>query len=58
MITKLKLLGFAGQQADVILIKRDDGSKYVTFESAPGYGYPALEEKELLDLVLRLKDLR
>jgi len=54
-MTELILKEYAGQYADVIIIKRDDGSVYVTFKMIEGYGYPKLELDELEGLFKKAK---
>ena len=54
---ELKLKEFAGQRCDVTIIKRENGSKFVIFESESGFGHPSLEESELKDLLEKVKNL-
>ena len=55
---ELRLRGVGGQGCIAILVVRDDGSRYVRFESRPEYGMPSLEERDLSDLARRLRELR
>lgn len=57
MEEKLTLTDFAGQARPVVITKRLDGTKFVTFKYTEGYGYPLLQEQELEDLLQRVKDL-
>ncbi len=57
MIKELRLSEFAGQRCDAVLVKRDDGSKFVRFDCTPGYGGPYLEEKQLDELRKMLTNL-
>lgn len=55
----LTLPEFAGQNCDVEIIRRKDGSVYVSFKSDPHYGYPSLgleELKYLLKKTVALSD--
>ena len=42
---------WGGQRADVEIHRRNNKSVYVTFTSAPGYGYPTLELDRLKAVV-------
>ena len=57
MLTELRLKDFGGQQCDVVLVKREDGSKYVRFESVSGYGHPSVEANQLVEILQRVKAL-
>ena len=54
---ELTLREYAGQQKDVSLHVRRDGSKYVTFWTAQHYGYPTLSLAQLKHLVSLLENL-
>ena len=56
-MTTLTLREYAGQHCDVVINTRTNGTKYVTFQSMTGYGYPSLEQAELEHL-LRLMRVR
>ena len=51
------ILEWGGQGCYLELVKREDGSKYVTFRGKSGYGCPVLEERELETLLKKLKKL-
>ncbi len=57
MYEKLVLKEFAGQKNDVEIIKRWDGSKFVRFEMAKGFGYPKLELNEMKELLNKMEAL-
>ncbi len=54
-LEKLKLHDFAGQNCDVEITGRKNGSIFVRFESMEGYGNPILELEQLESLVKRCK---
>lgn len=49
---------YAGHQYEITLVKRDDGTCYVSFTTKEGCGSPSLELEELEYLVARLKRLK
>jgi len=51
MIQETRLHEFAGQNADVVIVKRNDDSILVRFESINGYGFPSLELNKLKSLI-------
>ena len=51
------ILKLGGQNCHLEIVKRDDGSKYVSFYGVPGYGYPSLEEFELEKVFKKVKKL-
>lgn len=57
MKKELKLKEFLGQRHDVVLFERNDGSKYITFKSDPGYGAPSCELDKLKELLGMLEKL-
>lgn len=58
MTSTVTLKDYAGQQADVIIITRDDNSQHVIFKWRSNYGYPSLERRELETLLSRMDQLR
>ena len=58
MSVELELKNFAGQHCDVVISERVDGSFYIQFKSAPHYGFPCLEEEELLTLLTHIRTLK
>ena len=58
MLEELKLSEYAGQKCDVFIIKRKDGSVYVTFDHKEGYGHPALELDKLKNLVEKAEAMK
>ena len=54
---ELKLKEFAGQKNDVIIIKRNDGSKFARFMMVPAFGYPKLELNEVKELLKKMEAL-
>lgn len=54
---KLTLVEFAGQKCDVMVKKRDDDTKYVTFLSERAYGFPKLELDKMETLLQIMKKL-
>lgn len=56
-MVEMKLKDFAGQHADVVLVKTRDGSKVVQFTSKRGYGYPTVTLRQLEKIVKELRNL-
>jgi len=54
----LTLEGYAGQKADVVIAKRNDGSIFVRFKFMEGYGYPSLELDKLKALIAKCDMLK
>jgi len=57
MIEQVILKEFCGQQSDAVIVKRDNGSVFVYFTHAEGYGRPSMELDKLKELVRRCDNL-
>ena len=56
--TGVLLLKYAGQDCDVTLTKRGDGSVYATFMSSQHLPPPAMEERDVKRLLNKMAALR
>ena len=55
---KHELKEYAGQKADVVITKRDNGSVFVVFKKTDGYGYPTLELEQLQKLTQKCEAIK